>query len=116
MSKIQGIVITPDNQVTIKSFSNNNIEELQKAIGCQCFSVCETDHASFFIDDEGKLKDSKLNHIATLLWWTFMGQPVDDYLVGNVIVFAPATENGETLSATPLSIAWAQKIKRLYEE
>lgn len=39
-----------------------------------------------YCNEEGKLHGLPINGRATALWWQKLGQPVDDVLVGNVVL------------------------------
>lgn len=87
--------------IIIESNGNCEVQELvgyddiNKAVGGWIESVFMGGQATAFVNEEGKLLDLPFNRKATTLWSEM--NPVillNDFIVGNMVVFGPLDEEG----------------------
>lgn len=67
---------------------------------------------TFFVDEEGKLKNLPINTKATALWWTLDRTMVNiDYLCGVVVVTGGADSRGDTVSVPSEVVAEVERVE-----
>lgn len=92
---MKGLAINTENQMQFKSFSEPLLDSLQKEVG----GYIEVVHPKYLpeglcmvVDDEGRLKGSAVNNIASVLYGTpEHGQPI----VGNAVILREGFVAGE---------------------
>jgi len=89
------IVIPADESLPLKSrhdvAESPTLDELHEIVGGFIEPVPHWDDymgmpCVVWCNEEGKLRGLPLNRRATMLWYAKLGQPVDDVLVGNVVL------------------------------
>lgn len=94
------ILIKADGQVS--NIENISYEGLKTAVDgwleVVSFPFAECRGLVGYIDEEGKLKTKPVNYKATYLWEKAYGQPLDDFLVGDVVICG--NKNGEEIPLT----------------
>lgn len=92
------IVIPADEDQPLESRLLQSLDDYYEVVG-GLFEAVDTEepHASFFVNEEGKLIDLPLNRRATLLWWgTTRAARNADVLMGDVLIVGPPDDEGET--------------------
>ena len=92
---MKGLAINTENQMPLKNFSEPLLHSLQKEVG----GYIEVVHPKYLpeglcmvVDDEGRLKGSAVNNIASVLYGTpEHGQPI----VGNAVILREGFVAGE---------------------
>lgn len=92
---MKGLAINTENQMQFKNFSEPLLDSLQKEVG----GYIEVVHPKYLpeglcmvVDDEGRLKGSAVNNIASVLYGTpEHGQPI----VGNAVILREGFVAGE---------------------
>lgn len=85
---------------TLKRDKQPTLDELQKWVGGYIEAVPYWEAhlgkpAVVYCNEEGKLDGLPLNQRATGLWWSVLGQPVDDVLVGDVVIVVDLPDKEE---------------------
>lgn len=92
---MKGLAINTENQMQFKDFGEPLLDSLQKEVG----GYIEVVHPKYLpeglcmvVDDEGRLKGSAINNIASVLYGTpEHGQPI----VGNAVILREGFVSGE---------------------
>jgi hypothetical protein len=84
-------IIKADGTVETKEVAKLKLDDLQEGVGGFIETVPYLDRYEdakcvAFCDEEGKLKRKPINEKATAIWYDDIGQPVGDYLVGDVVI------------------------------
>lgn len=89
-----GLIIRTDGSVESKEVSG--LQNIYKAIGCNCIEGIGVQEGIMYIDEEGKFKQNPVvNRKASLLAWSQNNLRTDDYIVGNVIIFGTRSPEGD---------------------
>ena len=73
--------------ITPKNGKDFKLDELYKHIGCDCIEIVypmSGENNIIILDEEGKLKNKRINVAATELWFNDNTEPFD-FIVGDVI-------------------------------
>ena len=92
---MKGLVFDTENRMQFKDFSEPLLDSLQKEVG----GYIEVVHPKYLpegfclvVDDEGRLKGSAVNNIASAIYGTLEhGQPI----VGNAVILREGVVDGE---------------------
>ena len=95
----KALEIRPNGQVISRDFPENTYHQIAGIVGGTIAAVySKSGNSTFYIHDEGKLMGLMVNEVATELWWelnpNFRGH---DFLVGTVVLFGGADEEGMDL-------------------
>lgn len=122
---IKTLIIAPEGDTELgKPFVHHiakdmELEELQGWVGGYIEAVygystreARASHAdvTFYVNEEGKIKNLPANEIATALWWTLNPDAAGvDHLCGVVVVTGGADGNGDTLSVPDRVVAVVER-------
>jgi hypothetical protein len=84
-------IIKADGTVTTEKADKVSLEDLQEGVGgyietVPYFDNYKNERCVAFCNEYGKLNGDPMNGTATRLWWDALGQPVTDYLVGDIVI------------------------------
>lgn len=100
--KIKALYIPCDPRIVprIIDIDSSDTEKTREYIGGWLEQVPSGPNITIFCDEEGKLKQSPPNNLATVFWrnTSRSAVPFPDILVGNVLVFGPVDDEGNLTS------------------
>lgn len=89
-----GLIIRTNGTVERKEVSG--LQNIYKAINCNCIEGIGIENGIVYLDEEGKLKpEPVVNRKASLLAWSQNRLRIDDCIVGDVIVFGTRSSDGD---------------------
>jgi hypothetical protein len=112
---IRALIVWPDNTHEVRVI-NQDLPELAEIVGghLERFS---TEHADFWFDEEGKLKDCPVNRAATYLWWKLCPQMEGrDELRGAVYITGLEDGDGWSLPVIDEVVDLYQRIENVIRD
>lgn len=92
----EAIALYADGEISRFVMPEDELTTLQQIVGGWVQCVPLADNLTLWCNDEGKLMGLPHNPLAQHIWNRFVGGETD-FIVGNVVLFGDADENGDSL-------------------
>lgn len=90
----KAIIVKTDGTMTVRQL--DTYDDINKALGGYIEAVRFGRFGTAYVNEEGKLLGLPRNEIATQLCFRFnVGLALDDFIVGDFVIFGPENEDGE---------------------
>jgi hypothetical protein len=110
-----------NGQTEVMDISGDTLSALQSAVGGLVEVVNMKWGVNVWMDEEGKLKNYRVNKFGTMLYWETYAITSDDYdygrdlIVGDIVLTGKDDEDGNVLSLTDAEIEhWTKYIDRYF--